>query len=305
MAGRLDGKVALITGGASGIGLATVERFIEEGAKVVFADLPPRPGDDLQRTIGTQARFHHLRRESGGENDGWAIVERLGPAAHFVPCDVADADQLEKAVAAALTRFGGLDILYNNAGIAAAEGPIGRAADDAWDRTMAVNLKAVWVGIKLAAPHIAERGGGAIINTASISGLTGLPNQVAYAASKAGVMGITRVAAMELAPSFIRVNAICPGLIVTPILYDAPSFRKIDPELVREHARNVQPIPRPGEPRDIANLALFLASEDSSFITGQSITVDGGLTVEMDPRARTNPDNAITGFFEKIARGGG
>ena len=304
MPGRLEGKVAVITGGASGIGLATVERFVEEGAKVVFADLPPRPGDELTKTIGRQARFHHLRRESGGENDGWAIVERLGPATHFVPCDVTDGEQLGAAIEAAVSRFGGLDILYNNAGIAAAEGPTVTSAEDAWDRTLAVNLKAVWMGIKLAAPRIAARGGGAIINTASISGLFGLSGQPAYAASKAGVMGITRAAAVELAPDFIRVNAICPGLIVTPILYDAPSFRHIDPELVREHARKIQPIPRAGEPRDIANLVLFLASDDASFITGQSITVDGGLSVEMDPRARTNPDDAITGFFGKIARGG-
>jgi NAD(P)-dependent dehydrogenase (short-subunit alcohol dehydrogenase family) len=305
MAGRLAGKVAIVTGGASGIGLATVERFIEEDAQVVFCDLPPAAPPELRSTLGAQARFHRLDRSAGGTHDGHEIARRLGPSAHFVPCDVTERLQLAAVVQAAVERFGGLDILFNNAGIAAAEGPIATAAEDAWDRTMAINVKAAFVGIRLAAPEMAKRGGGAIVNTASISGLSGSAGQPAYAASKAAIMGLTREAAVELAPQRVRVNAVCPGLIVTPILYDAPSFRPIDPDLVRVHASRVQPIPRAGEARDVANLVLFLASDDASFITGESITIDGGLMAEMDPRARTSPDDAITGFFDRIAREGG
>jgi NAD(P)-dependent dehydrogenase (short-subunit alcohol dehydrogenase family) len=287
MPGRLQGKVAVITGGASGIGLAAVERFVEEGASVVLCDLSPDDGRAVADKLGDAGRLHHARRDVGGENDGVAIAERLGASVRFAPCDVTDARALDAAIQLAVDQFGGLDVMYNNAGVGGLEGGVVDCPEAIFDRTIAVNLKGVWLGIKLAAPRIAARGGGAIINTASISGLVGLPGQGAYGASKGGVVQLTRVAAMELAPSFVRVNSICPGGILTPILYDNPSLpQAIDPGLIEEQMKRAQPIPRAGRPLDIADTAVWLASDESSFVTGQSIAVDGGITAEFDARSR-------------------
>jgi NAD(P)-dependent dehydrogenase (short-subunit alcohol dehydrogenase family) len=287
MAGRLEGKVAVVTGGASGIGLAAVERFVEEGARVVLCDLSPDGGRELAQKLGDAGRLHYSRREVGGPNDGHAIADRLGPQVRFAPCDVTDPRALGAALQLAVDEFGGLDVLYNNAGVGAPEGSIVDCPEEIFDRTIAVNLKAVWLGIKLAAPRIAERGGGSIINTASISGLVGLPGQGAYGAAKGGVVQLTRVAAMELAPSFVRVNSICPGGIVTPIIYQNPGLpQEIDRGAVEAQMERTQPIPRAGRPLDIANTAVWLASDESSFVTGQSIAVDGGITAEFDARSR-------------------
>ncbi len=297
MVGRLEGKVAVITGGASGMGLATVERFVAEGASVVFCDLPPMSKAELAERFGeTKSKMHHNRREPGGPNDGFAIAERIGKAATFVPADVADPDQLAEVVQTAVEQYGGLDVMFNNAGIGGNEGSIVDCADDVWDRVIDVDLKAVWRGIKLAAPHIAERGGGSIISTASIAAILGFPGLGAYGAAKAGVAELTRVAAIELAHQYIRVNCILPGGIVTPILYDSPLREEpIDPELLRAGMANGQPIPRAGEPLDIANAALWLASDESSFVTGQSIVVDGGLSIEPDSRLRAGRTITATG----------
>jgi NAD(P)-dependent dehydrogenase (short-subunit alcohol dehydrogenase family) len=287
MAGRLEGKVAVVTGGASGIGLAAVERFVEEGARVVLCDLSPEGGREVAKKLGAAGRVHHSRREVGGLHDGAAISARLGAGVRFAPCDVTDAAALDAALELAVDEFGGVDVMYNNAGVGALEGSIVDCPEEVFDRILEVNLKAVWLGIKLAAPRIAGRGGGSIINTASISALVGLPGQGAYGASKGGVVQLTRVAAMELARSLVRVNAICPGGIVTPILYDNPSFAQgIDRELIEKQLESAQPIPRAGQPLDIANAAVWLASDESSFVTGQSIAVDGGITAEFDARAR-------------------
>jgi NAD(P)-dependent dehydrogenase (short-subunit alcohol dehydrogenase family) len=296
MVGRLEGKVAVITGGASGMGLATVERFVAEGAKVVICDLAPVTKEELEERLGAaKASMHHTRRGKGGPNDGWAIAERLGDSARFVPTDVTDADQLAEAVDTAVTAFGGLDVMYNNAGIGGAEGAIADCPEPIFDRIVEVNLKGVWLGIKLAAPRIAERGGGSIISTSSTAGLAGLPGLGAYSAAKAGVIGLTRVAAQELAAQYVRVNCICPGGIVTPILYDSPmAAQAIDPELLRMGMATTHPIPRAGEGDDIANTALWLASDESSFVTGQAIVVDGGLTSEFDARTRGRLTTATT-----------
>jgi len=285
--GRLDGKVAVITGGASGIGLASVEAFVAEGAAVVFCDLPPRDGRDWSDELGAAGRLHHSRRETGGPNDGVAIAERLGDRAVFVPCDVTDSTQLARVIDTAVERFGGLDVMFGNAGVGGGEGSIIDCPEEIFDRTIAVDLKAVWWGIKLAAPHLIERGGGSIITTASISGLVGMPGQGAYGAAKGGVVQLTRVAAMELAPSFVRVNCICPGGVVTPIIYDSPLLPgAMDPEQLASMMATAQPIPRAGRPEDMANMAVFLASDESSFVTGQALPVDGGITAEFDARFR-------------------
>lgn len=282
MAGRLAGKVAVITGGSSGMGLATVERFIEEGAQVVFCDLAPQTREDLEARLGAgKARMHYSTREKGGPHDGFAIAHRLGNGATFVPADVTDEDQLRDVIETAVSAYGGLDIMYNNAGIGGAEGSVVECPDDVWDRVVDVDLKAVWRGIRLAAPHIARRGGGSIISTASIAAIMGFPGLGAYGAAKAGVAELTRVAAAELGPQSIRVNCIMPGGIVTPIIYDNPSFEeRVDPDQVRQGLKFAQPIPRAGEPIDIANAALWLASDESSFVTGQAIVVDGGMSTE-------------------------
>jgi NAD(P)-dependent dehydrogenase (short-subunit alcohol dehydrogenase family) len=248
---RLDGKVAVITGGASGMGEATARLFVSEGARVVIAD---------------------LQREKGAE-----VARSLGDACVYVPADVAATEDVQGMIGAAVERWGKLDIIYNNAGIGGGEGFVADTTEDVWDRTIAVDLKGVWLGMKHALPHLIRNGGGSIITTASVSGLMGMPNQGAYAAAKAGVIGLTRVAAIENAQHYVRVNCICPGGTWTPILYANPlSELRPDPMQVKEMLASVQPIPRAGLPEDIANAALWLASDESSFVTGQAIVVDGG-----------------------------
>ena len=286
--GRLDGKVAVVTGGASGMGLATVERFVAEGAKVVLTDLPAGNTDALVDRLGEdQARMHYANRAKDGPNDGFAIAERLGASARFVPADVTVADQLEEAFATAVREFGGVDIAFNNAGVGGSEGSVVECPEPMFDRTIDVDLKAVWRGIKIAAPLMKERGGGSIISTSSGAGLMGIPGLAAYSAAKAGVIGLTRAAAMELANDFIRVNCICPGGIVTPIIFNNPVLNaNMDEGTLRAALGMAHPMPRAGEPEDIANAALWLASDESSFVTGQAIAVDGGLSAEADARMR-------------------
>ncbi|MEI9992973.1 MAG: SDR family NAD(P)-dependent oxidoreductase [Rhizomicrobium sp.] len=285
--GRLDGKVAVITGGASGIGLATVERFVAEGAQVVFCDLDPAQGRALAAATADGAKLHHARRMEGGPQDGRVIAERLGPRACFVAADVTDKASFGAVIQSAVGAFGGLDILVNNAGVGGGELSIEACTEGTFDRTIAVNLRGPWLGMKLAFPHLRARGGGAIVTTSSISALMGMPGQGAYGASKAGVLQLTRVAAMEGAADFIRVNAVCPGGIVTPIIYENPALgRTLDAEVVRQAMAGAQPLPRAGLPDDIANAILWLASDEASFVTGQTIVVDGGLSVEFDSRHR-------------------
>jgi NAD(P)-dependent dehydrogenase (short-subunit alcohol dehydrogenase family) len=288
--GRLDGKVAVVTGAASGIGLATVERFVAEGAHVVLTDLPPASFDGLVDRLGEeQARLHYRDRDKGGPNDGYAIAERLGPNARFVPADVTVAHELADVIDIAVREFGRLDVLFNNAGIGGTEGSVVDCPEPLFDRIIDVDLKAVWRGIKLAVPHMVEHGG-SIIATSSGAGLMGIPGLAAYSAAKGGVIALTRAAAIEVAPKLIRVNCICPGGIVTPIIYRNPLLgATIDADTLRPMLGMAHPLPRAGEPEDIANVALWLASDESSFVTGQAIAVDGGLSAEADARLRGQP----------------
>lgn len=272
---RLEGKVAVVTGGASGIGLAVVERFVAEGAAVVFCDLTPDGGRAANERLGRG--LHHARRAAGGEHDGAAIAARLGERATFVPADVTSDEQLEHVFRTAADRFGGLDVLVNNAGIGAMEGPVDQVPPQVFDRTFEVNVRGVWNGMRRAVPLLVARGGGSIVNLSSILGLRAWPNQSTYCATKGALIALSRAAALELAPSKIRVNCVCPGIMLTPIYYDSPSGAPVDREKLREHFARLQPIPRAGTAEDVAASIAFLASDDASFVTGQSLVVDGGL----------------------------
>jgi NAD(P)-dependent dehydrogenase (short-subunit alcohol dehydrogenase family) len=267
--GRLDGKVAIITGGASGMGEAAARLFVAEGARVVIGDLQAEKAQ--------------------------AVVDSLGAACVAVRADVISAEDVQALVRTAIDRFGKLDVMYNNAGggrrLTDAERarltPDGAAAlarrrladmdEDTWDYTVDLNLKGVWLGMKYALPYLVANGGGSIITTASVSAFMGMPGQAAYGAAKSGVVQLTRVCAIEYAADGIRCNCICPGGTLTPLLYDSP-VRGGDIETTRAMLSRVQPIPRAGLPEDIAQAALWLASDESSFVTGQAIIVDGGWT---------------------------
>ncbi|MBM4362387.1 MAG: SDR family oxidoreductase [Deltaproteobacteria bacterium] len=275
MTGRLEGKVAVVTGGASGIGLAVVERFVAEGARVVFCDLTPRGGQEANDRAG--GAMHHARREAGGANDGAAIAARLGERVRFVPADVTSEEQLGAVFRTATEAFGGLDIVVNNAGIGTAEGPLAHVPPGVFQRVMDVNVRGVWNGMRAAIPLLEARGGGSIVNLSSILGLRAWPNQSTYCATKGALLAMSRAAALELAPSRVRVNCVAPGIMLTPIYYDSPSGLPVDRDRLAEHFARQQPIPRAGSADDVASAILFLASDDSSFVTGQTLVVDGGL----------------------------
>jgi NAD(P)-dependent dehydrogenase (short-subunit alcohol dehydrogenase family) len=244
----LADRVAVITGGASGIGRATALRFLAEGAKVVVGDFNV---DNGKRLV-----------------DDVAEPDRLA----FVPTDVAEEAEVEALIATAIERFGALDVVFNNAGVGGAFGPLIETTVADWDRTFAVLTRGVFLGIKHGARAMIERGrGGSIINTASVAGLGGGAGPQAYSAAKAAVVNLTYNAAVELAHQHIRVNAICPGLIYTPLALGRHEDR------VRASMPTFQPWPEEGRPEDIAGLALYLAGPDSAFVTGEAIRADGAL----------------------------
>ena len=250
--GRLDGKVAIITGGASGIGRATALTFLREGARVVVGDLNEA---SLAETIG-------LARAQG-------YAEGLAP----LRVDVSAERDVAGLVALAVDQFGGLACIFNNAGMDGAFGPIGETTVEEWDFTFAVLVRGVFLGVKHASNRMRAQGrGGSIINTASVAGLAGGAGPHAYSAAKAAVANLSRAVSAELAPHRVRVNAIAPGLIRTPL---AVGRRE---DAWERLVQDKQPWPEPGAPQHIADAALFLASDDSRFITGQVIVVDGGLT---------------------------
>ena len=252
MAGRLDGKVAVITGGGNGIGRATTLRFLAEGARVVIGDLNPASGDETV-TLAGQAGY--------------------GDRISFVRGDVTQEADVEAMITAAPKVFGRLDCVFNNAGVSGAFGPITHIDASDWDYTFAVLVRAVFLGLKYGTRIMKRQGGGgAFINTASIAGLSGGEAPQAYSAAKAAVINLTRAVAVELAPQRIRVNAICPGAILTPLVHRG------SPEAMESILANAQPWPEVGRPEHVAAAALFLASEDARFVTGEALVVDGGLT---------------------------
>ena len=254
---RLEGKVAVITGGASGIGAATARLFHAEGARVVVGD--------IQDELGKQ------------------LVEECGDGVVYQHADVTDEDEIRALMLRGLDAFGRLDIAFNNAGIGGARGPITETSADELDATMAVLFRAVFLGIKHAAAIMKANGSGSIISTASVAGVQAGLGPFAYSAAKAAVVHLTRCVAVELAADGIRVNCIAPGGIVTPLLTQAAGEGEQATAMVTGFLSRLQPIQRAGMPDDIARTALWLASDESSFVTAQTIVVDGGLTAGRPP----------------------
>ena len=251
MTGQLESKVAIVTGGASGMGLATVRRFLEEGASVVVGDLNSDNGRQLLEELSA---------------DGY------GEKVRFTVTDVSVEDDVAAMTELALDVFGRLDIVFNNAGIGGAFGPITELEVDDWDTTFHVLVRSVFLGTKHAAKVLIGQGqGGSIINTASIAGMGGGAGPQAYSAAKAAVVSLSKTTAVELAPHDIRVNAICPGVIFTPLMHSG------NEEQAEEVIEEIQPLSKRGEGSDIAGMAVFLAGDDSLFVTGQEHIVDGGL----------------------------
>jgi NAD(P)-dependent dehydrogenase (short-subunit alcohol dehydrogenase family) len=250
MPGMFVGKVALVTGAGSGIGRAAALAFAREGARVVVADVTVDGGQETVRAIG----------EQGGE-------------ALFVRADVSVAQDVGAMVERVLTTYGRLDCAFNNAGIEGEMATTAECSEENWDRTIAINLKGVWLCMKHEIPHMLEQGGGAIVNCASIAGLVGFPNMPAYTASKGGIVQLTRTAALEYAQSGIRVNALCPGVIHTSMV---DRITNSDPDTEAQFTA-MEPIGRMGTPEEMAEAAVWLCSDAASFITGHPLVADGGM----------------------------
>ena len=245
----LEGKVGLVTGGTSGIGRDTAILFAKAGAKVVVAGRRDVEGEETVELV----------RAAGGEG-------------LFVKTDVSKASQVETLIQKVVERFGRVDIAFNNAGIEGVQGPISRQSEEDWDRTIDINLKGVWLCLKYEIRQMLQQGGGgAIVNMASILGLVGSAGVAAYSASKHGVIGLTKTAALENAKSGIRINAVCPGFTDTPMadrIFRAPAVHK--------YVVSCHPIGRFARPSEIAEAVLWMCSDRASFMTGQSLVLDGG-----------------------------
>jgi len=250
MAGLVAGKVAVVTGGGSGIGRSTALAFSREGAKVVVADVTVEGGEE---TV--------------------SLVKKAGGEAIFVKTDVSKSAEVEALVNKTVATYGRLDCAHNNAGIGGRMVPIVEDTEENWDRVIAINLTGVWYCLKYEIPQMLKQGGGAIVNTASDAGLVGVRRTATYCASKHGVVGLTKTAALEYAKQNIRVNTVCPGPIDTPLLRggtDRPLPR------FAEKMMSAQPGGRLGQPEEIAEAVVWLCSDAASFVTGHAMSVDGG-----------------------------
>ena len=250
---KLENKVSLITGAASGIGAATAKLFAAEGATVIVVDID--------------------------ESNGRRVAEEIGARGIFHKANVSEPLEVEAMVKLAVDKFGRLDVLHNNVATAGAVAPVGDMPIEAWQRAIAVSLSGVFYGMRFALPQMVAQDGGVIVNTASVSGLAADYMLGAYNAAKAGVINLTRTAAIEYARKNIRVNAVCPGSVATP-----PLLRAIGESEGRRLLEDHHPVGRIGLPEEIARVVLFLASEDCSFMTGSIVVADGGIS-------------AHTGFF--------
>jgi NAD(P)-dependent dehydrogenase (short-subunit alcohol dehydrogenase family) len=276
--GKLDGKVAVITGAASGMGRATAIRFAKEGAAVVVADLNSQGGEMVVSEIAAAK--------------GRAVFQRT---------DVISEDDIKALISRAVKEYGRLDITYNNAGVGGATGRVENIKSEDWDKTFHVLTRAVFLGIKYSIEPMRKVGGGSIISTSSVAGLRGVSGLAAYSAAKAAVISITESAAIDLGHDRIRVNCICPGGIVTPLTVRGNPAGE---EAAAKNMARMQPIPRAGRPEDIAAMALFLASDEAEWITGTAMIVDGGMNTG---NARINmPQLGRSGFsgpsFERRER---
>jgi len=245
----IQDSVAIVTGASSGIGRAAAQRFAEEGASVVAADVDTDGGSETVETI----------RDDGGE-------------ATFVATDVSDRDEVNAMVDEAVDRYGGLDFAFNNAGIEGRNDSLVDQSDDDWERVIDINLKGVFLGLQAEIPAMLDDGGGVIVNTSSIAGVVGFQGVSPYVASKHGVIGLTKTAALEYGREGVRVNAISPGVIRTPMIERSATA---DPEMV-EGISEATPMGRIGEPAEIGDAAVWLCSDDASFVTGETMVIDGG-----------------------------
>jgi NAD(P)-dependent dehydrogenase (short-subunit alcohol dehydrogenase family) len=249
MAGQLEGKIALVTGGGSGIGRASALTFVREGAKVVVADIVTEGGE---ATVG-------MIRTAGGE-------------ATFVMVDVSKAAEVEALVNAVVEAYGRIDCAFNNAGVEGTGASTVDYTEEDWDRIVTINLKGVWLCMKYEIRQMLQQGGGVIVNMASYLGLVGIENGSAYVASKHGVVGLTKTAALEYARSGIRVNAVCPGFTRTPLIERVLTSR---PGAEAKFLA-IEPVGRFGTPEEVAEAVVWLCSDRASFVTGHAMAVDGG-----------------------------
>ena len=252
MKNMLEGRVSLITGGGAGIGRATALAFAEAGAKVLVADVMVDDGKETTRII----------KEAGGESV-------------FVKTDVSREEDVAELIEKSVETYGRLDCAFNNAGIDGELGALQDQSEENWDRVININLKGVWLCMKYEIRQMLKQGSGAIVNTSSIAGLTG-QGTVAYAASKHGVVGMTKVAALENATNGIRVNAVCPAAVYTPMVENLMN----SDENIKAYIENMQPMGRVGQPEEISQAVVWLCSDAASFITGHALPIDGGLVAK-------------------------